>query len=71
MGEAKTTYYIYIKNGEYDALKVLFYYKDLEYYLEDGDEIVEAFLEKWWGEYNKSDVILIEKAKLDIFDVVI
>jgi hypothetical protein len=72
MGEHKTVYYIYLKNGKYDLLKVMFYYKNVEYYKEDGDEIVKAFREKFYDK--TSEVVNIEKDTQlteDLFDVVI
>jgi hypothetical protein len=47
-GEKKVVYYLYLQNGKYDLLKVLFYYRDLEYYKEDGDEIVKAFRDTYY-----------------------
>lgn len=73
MGEKKTVYYIYLQNGKYDLLKVLFYWKDLEFYKEDGDEIVKAFKERYWGGKD-CEIVNIEKdEKLteELFEIVL
>lgn len=70
MGEKKAVYYLYFQNGPYDLLKVLFYYKYLDYYKEDGDEIVNAFRKAYFS--NLGDVVNIEldeNLTNELFDV--
>lgn len=66
----KVFYEVYIKNGKWDLLKVLFYYDDVEFYKEDEEQerLAKAFMEKWWGK--NDEILMIEKAKLNYFDCV-
>lgn len=72
MGEKKAVYYIYLKNGKYDLLKILFYWTDVEYYKEDGDKIIEAFKQKYWGtEFEVVNIEKDEKLSEELFEIII